>query len=72
MRGVWEEYYKNLYNIDVQQQVTVNLCGFDGVWRVNYFGGVPIRRTEVEVKVGKLESLKMERVRERDYILNFM
>ena len=34
------------------------MCGFDGVGRGNYFGGEPIRRTEVEVKVGKLKNGK--------------
>ena len=29
------------------------MCVFDRVWRGNYFEGEPIRRTEVEVKVGK-------------------
>ena len=34
------------------------MCGFDGVQRVNYFGGEPIKRTEVEVRVGKLKNGK--------------
>ena len=34
------------------------MCGFDGVRRGNYFGGEPIRRTEVEVRVGKLKNGK--------------
>ena len=34
------------------------MCGFDGVRRANYFGGKPIRRTEVEVRVGKLKNGK--------------
>ena len=34
------------------------MCGFNGVQRGNYFGGKPIRRTEVEVKVGKLKNGK--------------
>ena len=29
-------------------------CGFDGVLKGNYFGGEPIKRAEVEVRVGKL------------------
>ena len=36
----------------------VHVCGFDCVQRGNYFGGEPIRRTEVEVKVGKLKNGK--------------
>ena len=34
------------------------MCGFDVVWRGIYFGGEPIRRTEVEVRVGKLKNEK--------------
>ena len=34
------------------------MCGFDGVRRGNYFGGEPIRRTEVEERVGKLKNGK--------------
>ena len=34
------------------------MCGFDGVWRGNYFEVRPIRRTEVEVRVGKLKNGK--------------
>ena len=30
------------------------MCGFDGVERDNYFGGEPIRRTEIEGRVRKL------------------
>ena len=32
------------------------MCCFDGVRRDNYFGGEPIRRTEVEVRVEKLQN----------------
>ena len=35
------------------------MCGFDGVKRGKYFGGEPIRRTEVEVDRG---GLRMERL----------
>ena len=49
MRRILKEYYEDLYNIDIQEQVAVHICGFDGVRRSNYFGGEPIRRTEVEV-----------------------
>ena len=31
------------------------MCGFVGVRRGNYFGGEPIRRAEVEVRVRKLK-----------------
>ena len=34
------------------------MCSFDGIWRGNYFGGEPIGRAEVEVRVGKLKNGK--------------
>ena len=34
------------------------MCGFDGIRRGNYFGGEPIGRAEVEVRVGKLKNGK--------------
>ena len=47
-----------MYNIDTQEQVAVCMCGFDGVWRSNYFGGEPAKRTEVEARVGKFKNGK--------------
>ena len=38
--------------------VAVHICGFDEVWKGNYFRGEPIRRMEVEVRVGKLKNGK--------------
>ena len=35
------------------------MCGFDGVLRGKYFGGEWIRRTEIEVKLRKLENGKV-------------
>ena len=35
------------------------MCGFDGIWRGNYFGGEPIGRTEIEVRVGELKNGKV-------------
>ena len=34
------------------------MYGFDGIWRGNYFGGEPIGRAEVEMRVGKLKNGK--------------
>ena len=31
------------------------MCGFGGVWRGNYFRGELIRRTEVEVRMERLQ-----------------
>ena len=35
------------------------MCGFDGILRGNYFGGEPIGRAEVEVRVRKLKNGKV-------------
>ena len=35
------------------------MCSFNTVWRGNYYRGDPIRRTEVEVRVGKLKNEKV-------------
>ena len=32
------------------------MCSFDGIQKGNSFGGDPIRRTEVEVRVGKFKN----------------
>ena len=58
MRSIWKQYYGDLYNIDTQVQVEVHICCFGGVRRGSYFGGKPIRRTEVELRVGKLKNEK--------------
>ena len=55
MRKTWKKYFEVLYNIDTQEEVAVQMCGFDGIRRTNYFGGEPIRRAEVELIVGKLK-----------------
>ena len=55
LRRIWKEYFEDLYNIDTQEQVAVNICGFDWIRRGNYAGGDPIGRTEVEVRVGKFK-----------------
>ena len=55
---IWKGYCEYLYNIDTQEQVAVHLCAFDGVWRGNYFRGKLIRRTEVDLRLGKLKNEK--------------
>ena len=44
--------------IDIQEQVAVHVCGFDGIWRGNYFRGEPIERAEVEARVEELKNGK--------------
>ena len=56
VRRIWKEYFEDLYDIDTQEQATVYMCGCDGVQRGNYFGGEPIRRTEVEVRREKFKN----------------
>ena len=46
VQKVWKGVSEDLYNICAQQQVSVHMCGFDGVQRGNYFGGEPITRSE--------------------------
>ena len=47
-----------MYDIDIQEQGAVHMCCFDGIESVNYFGGEPIGRAEVEMRVGKLKNGK--------------
>ena len=58
VRRNWKDYFEDFYNIDTQERVAVHMCGFDGVRRGNCFGGEPIRRNEVEVRVRKLKNGK--------------
>ena len=58
VQRIWKEYYEDLYNIDTQELVAVHMCGFDRVQKGKYFGGEPIRRREVEVRVRKLKNGK--------------
>ena len=53
-----EELFEDLYNKDTQEQIAVNMCGFDGILRGNYFGRYIIRRTKVQVRVRKLKNGK--------------
>ena len=39
MQRIWKEHYEDLYNIYTCEQVAVHMCGFDEVWRGNYFRG---------------------------------
>ena len=54
VRMISKEYFEDLYNIDIQEQVAVSKSSFDEFRRGNYFAVEPIRGTEVEVRVGKL------------------
>ena len=56
VKRCWNEYFEHLYNKYTQEQAAVHMCGFDGIWRGTYFGGEPIGRAEVEVRVGKFKN----------------
>ena len=58
VRRICKDYIEDLYNIDTQEQLTVHMCGFDGILRSNYFGGEPNGRAKVKERVGKLKSRK--------------
>ena len=58
VKKIWKEYFEDLYDIDTQEQVAVHMCCFDGIRRGNYYGGEPIGRAEVEVRVVKLKNGK--------------
>ena len=55
LRNICKEYFEDLYNIDNQEEVVLHMCGFDGIRRGNYFGGQPVGRAEVDLRVGKLK-----------------
>ena len=38
VRRIWKEYFEDL-NIGTQEQVEVQMCGFHGIRRGNYFRG---------------------------------
>ena len=58
VRRISKEYFEDLYNINTEDEVAAHMCGFDGIRRGNYFGGEPIGRVGVEVRMGKLKNGK--------------
>ena len=59
VRKIWNDYFEDQYNIDTHEEVAAHMCGFDRIWRGNYFGGEPIGRGEVKVRVGKFKNGKV-------------
>ena len=51
-------YFEDLYNIDLQEQVTLQMYGFDGIQIGKHFGGELIR-AEIKVRVWKLKNVKV-------------
>ena len=31
VRKIWKDYFEDLYNIDTEKEVAVNMCGFDRI-----------------------------------------
>ena len=42
-RKIWKEYFKDLYNIGTKEEVVVHMCGFDRIWKGNYFEGEQLK-----------------------------
>ena len=60
VQRVWKDYFENLYDTDTQEQVAFYMYSVEGIQKVNQFKENPIRKTEVEVRVGKLKNGKAE------------
>ena len=39
VRRICKEYFEDLYNIDIQEEVAITMCGISGNRRGNHFGG---------------------------------
>ena len=63
-QNIWNEYFEDIYNIDIQEQSTC--FAFDRIRRGKYFGGEPIGRAEVEVRVGNFKNAKATVYRRND------
>ena len=57
VRKIWMDNFEDLYSMDTQEDVAIHMCGFHWIRRGNYLGGEPIRRSEVELRVGKLKNI---------------
>ena len=58
MQRILKKYFEELYYIGTEEQIAFYIWGFEEVWRGNYFGREVTRRTEGEVREGKLKSRK--------------
>src|SRR5678816_1748842 len=58
VRGVWKEHFEILHNINSNDEVLVNVCGFDSARRNRYFGDEVISEEEVMGRVRKLKNDK--------------
>ena len=53
-RQTWKEYFKDLYNVDTEEQITVSMCEPEGARKVNYFGEQSMRKFEAEARMKRL------------------
>ena len=60
VRRIRKDNFEDLYKIETQKHVEVHMCSYDGVQNCNYFGGEQIRKTEVEVREGKLKRGRLQ------------
>ena len=51
MGKTWKEYFEDLYNVNKVEWVVANMHGFEGARRGNNFGGLPVRRTKIKMRV---------------------
>ena len=58
VRKIWKEYFEDIYDIDTQEQVAY--LGSVVLREVIIFEGEPIKRTKVEVRVGKLKTGRLQ------------
>ena len=49
-----KDYFEGLYNVNMKEQVSVSLCGFESASLSNYFGGKLSGMFEVEASGKKL------------------
>ena len=59
VRRIWKDCFEDLYNIDTQEQIPVNICGFGGIQRSKHFGIEPIGKIKVKVRVRTLKNRKV-------------
>src|SRR5678815_4077047 len=63
-KGVWKEHFENLHNINSNEEVIVNVCGFDGARGNRYFGDEVISKEEVMGRERMLKNGKSEGIDE--------
>ena len=59
VREIWKEYFKDLYDVDTEERTAVNIYGFDGSKRGNYFEVFPMR-TKVKLHVKMFKSRRKQ------------